>query len=294
MNIQQFLSAVLDLIRGNYPIGNPDGLLAARLGVILRQAFPNVNWTSFGFIRLKDLLAELESQGKIRVGPNRSGAFSIWLPDEPTNVMSVVAISGKSSSWPRLRQEVWYAFISDTPSGRRFLDKNTGAVRIAVSTKPNEEGEWVEIQSVRQDTQRLWAREFLATQAFGDPNQFDAMLAGEDWYRRLAEHLSQQSESSLAAWNRLRTQNTIGIARAWCDENSVEFERLLEQDRQHAPRQVIPTASPQEDTLRSALFVALRRMTTPELMELPIRAKYLIQALRPDLVAGLTHDGAEA
>jgi hypothetical protein len=293
MDNSQFLAAVLDVIRLNYPSGSPDGLSAARIGLLVRHAFPKLEWISLGFPKLKDVLAELETQGLIRTGANRKGAFSVWLASEPQVPYAEPKPTIRGSHSPMLRREVWYAFISSSPPGRRFLERKSGSIRMAVANEPVEAGDWVEIQPIAQDTQRSWARDFLSSQNLPDEAEAEASISDAEWFRSLADFLTRKHPELLASWNRLRTQNTVSQVRQWCEEHSVPFELVTELPRWQQLNSRVGTIADAND-LRRALLHAIQQMPTSELLELPIKAKHLVQALRPDLTTCVTRDGAGA
>ncbi len=83
MDREGFILAVAELIQHNYPVNNPDGMLAARVGVLIGRAYPNVDLQSVGFNKLRFLLEALVRRGIVRTGHNRKNAFAIWLCDSP-------------------------------------------------------------------------------------------------------------------------------------------------------------------------------------------------------------------
>jgi hypothetical protein len=296
MDNKEFLGAVLDLIRLNYPAHQPGGIRVAYLGNLIHRAFPNVHWTSFGFLKLKNVLDELETQGAVRTGRDHNGTFVVWPANAPVSATPAIPESKPALSarpyLPMLRREVWFAFVSETPVGRRFLDRNTGDVRMAASNVPSDSGDWVEIQPIDQETQRQWARDFLTAQGLLN-GEVQTCLADRQWYRRLAEFLEQRRPEALASWNRLRTQNAIGHVRNWCESHAVRFDSVTESFLRR--KQFDESASgPRTKDLRQALLKAIEKMATSELLELPIPAKHLVQALRPDLTSGFTRDGGTA
>lgn len=289
----QFLTAVLDVIRLNYPVGSADGLSAARIGLLVRHAFPKLDWVSFGYPKLKDVLAELVAQGLIRTGSNRNGAFSVWLASEsPPPFLSLKPRVSETHS-SMLRRDIWYAFVSSLPLGPRFLDRNSGAVRMAVELSPSDMENWVEIQPVSQEVQKGWASEFLSSHNLLEAEGVQKSLSGTEWFRSLADFLSQKNPELLSHWNRLRTQNTISQVRRWCEEHSVPFDLVTELPRyRQKSLRIGDGGNCSCNDLRQELLNAIQRLPTSDLLELPIKAKYLVQALRPDLASGGARDGA--
>lgn len=268
MDTSHFLSAVYEVIRLNYPSGNPEGMTAARAGFLIRQAFPGLSWESIGFPKLKHILEELQARGLIRIGTNRKHALSVWLASDTES--QGVATSAVVSPWPprhSLRKDVWNAFVLELPLGRRFLNRRTGNVRMATPDAPNASQDWVEIRPIGQETQKAWARDFLQANNLENDEACLAALDAPDWYRHLPGALGANKANLLPSWNRVRTQYVIGHVREWCETESVPESFVFEQrvSREERPQGMVGMAS---RDIRSAVLRALSRMTVDELLEI--------------------------
>src|SRR5262245_10014075 len=114
MTRDEYISSAFQVIKNNERA--VAGISAAQVGTLLVRSL-TVHWSSFGYPALKWLLQDLEAKKFIRIGPNAKGALTIWLADEaPANTVST------TSSRPFLRKEVWNAFVSPRPHGRRFME----------------------------------------------------------------------------------------------------------------------------------------------------------------------------
>ncbi|KAA0217420.1 MAG: hypothetical protein DYG94_00625 [Leptolyngbya sp. PLA3] len=73
------------------------------------------------------------------------------------------------------------------------------------------------------------------------------------------------------------------LAERWRRENHLG-EQVVYDDRLQRTRGAELTKETQE--LRTRLLAAIKRMSTDELLSLPIPARYLVSELRPELIPG--------
>ncbi|MEQ8789883.1 MAG: hypothetical protein RIC55_26550 [Pirellulaceae bacterium] len=285
MDTSQFLSAVYDVLRLNYPSGNPDGMTAARAGLLVRRAFPNLQWESMGFPKFKHILEALQTRGWIRVGENQSRALSIWLTSEPDEGSQGVSTSNRPRAL--LRKDVWNAFVLEFPLGQRFLNRRTGAVRMATSHVPQEPNQWIEIPQLSQEAQKSWASEFLVANEIENDEASLSALVLTDWYRQFPRALALKADALRTSWNRVRTQNVVSYVRDWCESNSIPEDLVFERNWSTSPQS---TGGKTQRELREALLRAIGRMSLDELTEICVPTKYLLAEL--GLLAG-TRTGEE-
>ena len=118
MDRDAFLSAVSKLILSNYPKDPLRGLKASEVGLLIRRGLPEVSWESFGYPKLKGILADLEASGLIRTGVDEKQAFTVWLPGTPASTIERSATQPQQQGLAQrepfrpLRKAVWSAFVT--------------------------------------------------------------------------------------------------------------------------------------------------------------------------------------
>jgi len=286
MDRQSYLSAVADLITSNYPQDKARGLKASEVGLLVRRELPRVNWTDFGFLKLKDVLAELESQGQIRTGIDAKFAYSVWIGNENNLRTSERQLMPPPTNLPRfrpLRKPIWTAFVADRPQGRRFLCKTDGMVRMGLYEDPGPGSEWVEIIPVAQDTQRAWAKDFIDQRQLDDPDGLVTTLDTDMWYHDFVTELRKRGPDDARPWLRLRSGKIVKHVQEWVEKNSVP-EELVFEAQQPPERSVQVRDFGTSSDLRAGLMAALESLATDELLQLRIPARNLLAVFRPDLL----------
>lgn len=262
----QFLDSVVQIIKAN---GGERGIKGATLGQLIRTALPDQHWRDCGFPTLKDLLQELVKHKHVRIGDDDQGAFAVWLlAKQPAG-----SFAPTRQRYNPLRQDVWNAFAISYPSGRRFMHRTSGAVRMGQVERPTPAEQWAEFQAIGDEEQRRWAREFIAEIEGG--NQFAAAVDDPDWFRRFPRELRLRDVDLGRKWNRVRTERVSAHVRHWCEENKIDPEVAFQQSATDSGLRNVSAALPRE--ARTIVLAALARMTTDELMQIPIPAKYLLE-----------------
>ncbi len=281
METNHFIEQVLNLLRGAFRSDDPAGsMTAARVGSLIRTRLGDPTQMS-GYPKLKSVLEELERQGAVRTGPNSKGAFSVWLLDSPSAITAHQHGDRKPSGPYRpLRQPLWHAFVATAPQGRRFMNRLSGELRLGVATAPEPVAEWVEIPVLSESEDRAAAAEFLKSEGVPIEGAVSEALAAPRWFTELPRAIP----SHLAgAWKRRRTGRVVELAERWRRENHLG-EQVVYDDRLQRTRGAELTKETQE--LRTRLLAAIKRMSTDELLSLPIPARYLVSELRPELIPG--------
>lgn len=268
MTSDEFLQAVSHLIANSDTAGA--GIKASTLGNLILRSLPD-RWNQHGYPRLSDLLAELSQMGAVRVGNDAQGALTAW-----STGTGLKQRRPERARFQRLRKDVWLAFVSPPPPGRRMLHRTSGAVLMGQSDSSPEDG-WVPISPVSQDEQKSWARELI------DTNHLDTLtpiLNSPTWYLAFAEDLRVQRPDLLSEWNRLRSSNVTQAVRQWCSEHGVDWDLVTDKASAQSPVQPPSglTALPAKADVRQVILSALAKMSTDDLLEIPIPAKYLLDA----------------
>lgn len=282
MTIQEYLVEVIKAIRTNFYSPDPTGgMLVAILASVVRRSVGH-DHTEFGFQKFGDVLRQLEQQGQIKTGLNSKNAFSIWLVDNSGAPPAPVRGFTEFSYRP-LRKAVWLAFVSTMPIGRRFLNRNTGEVKVEPEDHKNQDPEWIEIMPLGAETERGIALDFLKNNNI-DNGQIQASIQLDRWYVELPKLLSARSPALAVAWKRFRSQHVVKAVKKWCELNGVDDQLVYEEFP--AKHHSAPARGRSEGSeLKSLLLAAIARMSTDELMKLNLPASHMVAVLRPDLLS---------
>lgn len=260
---------------------NPDdstgSMTAAKVGVVLRQVFGSPQ--HIGFLKLKDLLGELEQNGLIRTGTNSKDAFAIWLTEPKASHGESRVAPDRQVPRPirRLRRNVWHAFVAASPEGGRYLNRRTGEVRLGLLDSPEPIDDWVKIDPLSPEAEKDDARDFLKNHDVELSVSITDALESPIWYVQLPNALDQ---SIAFQWKRHRSCRVVEHVEEWRQRHGVEHDFVYDVDTRRT--ELSPSAS-QKD-LRETLLAALSRMSTDELLSLTMPARHLIAVLRPDLL----------
>ena len=294
MKYEDYLSEVERIISENFRANDPSGgMTAARAGFLVRQTLETTP-EQVGLSKFRDALDELARRNRIRVGANSKDALAIWLPDraamEPADGESVSS-AGQSPAppfLPRLRNSLWLAFVSESPVGKRYLHRQTGHIVVGREAPPSSEG-WIEIPAVTPETEKAAADRFVQENNLDGDEDLQTALQSDTWYKDFPERLKQIDDGLSRQWNRSRSQRVHAIVEPWRQSNDIPANLIYEPETEkQQPNQRGREASRSDNAgdLRSMLLQAIDRMSVDELMELRIPARYLIAALRPDLLNG--------
>jgi hypothetical protein len=277
MTIDEYIDYSFQVLKANLD-ANRRYLTAARFGVLLRRANGDTDWKSLGFPTLASFLRVLESRGLITAGPNEKEALSVWVKEESPKLRAAT----QSKAYNPLRKSVWSAFVIDSPAGKRFLNRQDGAVRIGVATAPSPVDEWAEIVPIPQEEQQKWAREYLRNNKLESKVTQEA-LESYSWYSRLAAALNAIDSNAAKQWNRCRSLKISSMVESWCQKHSVQ-NSLVFQSESKRPETQNPveqnTLSSDQNRFRAAVLAALAELPTENLLEISIPAKYLLRAFQ--------------
>jgi hypothetical protein len=285
MQTSNYVDDVYQVIKTNFRPNDPSGSMSVATVAYLAKLRLKLDYRTFGFAKFKDVLAELERQGLIRTGVNSKLSYAIWLTEAPSAATTATVAPATiqltaplpvARPFRPLRNPVWFAFVGEYPPGRRFLNRKTGELRVGISESPGTE--WAEITPVSPEQEKEEANKFLGDHQLNSPELQNA-LSSAKWFTDFPFALSAMSGSLASEWKRRRSIRIADIVRKWCFEHSVEPEVVFENE---PPREVVSTIE-QTDDVRAILLDALKQMTTEELLTLPIPARLIIGAARPEL-----------
>jgi hypothetical protein len=101
------------------------------------------------------------------------------------------------------------------------------------------------------------------------------LISEPNWYQQLATTLRDSRPDLLAKWNYTRTSRATEIVEQWCAQNNVSHATVFINGKKKTDS---PTAAatPHTKDVRGQILSALARMSTDQLLELSIPAKYLL------------------
>lgn len=256
MTRDEFLLTVSQCIRSNLRPDEP--MKAATLGNLLIRAVPET-WRQHAFTSFKELLSELELRGVVRIGTDASGHLSI------TATGATPPIGVQAQPEQRLRREVWAAFVNALPAGRRYYQRSSGQVVLGQQYPPASTAGWIEIARISDDVQKNWARSFLDAHELNFRHELDQAL----WFARVPDELHRTNPMLVPQWHANRTKRVLEFVALWARDNAIDFNKMLA-DTSGTARKSKP-----DNDVRRRILSALERMTTAELLDIPIRARYL-------------------
>ena len=290
MDRDTFLSAVSELISSNYPEGDPQrGLKASEVGLLIRRGLPEVLWETLGYLKLKEILADLEARRLIRTGFDEKHAFTVWPPDAPASQTERSATQplqeglAQRERFRPLRKDVWSAFVTAWPPGKRFIHRRDGTVRMGFAEPPGPTSDWVEIKPLDQDSQKAWANEFLAQRGLEQDEGVRRALESPTWYRELTEKIREVNPLIATHWNQRRSMRVVQAVQDWIKSNDLPPESVFEP---YAPagRPTVAARRSAVTGLRGGLLAAVQQMTVDELLKIKIPTRCLLTVFRPDLL----------
>ncbi len=266
MQIDGFLAQFHNLLRAN---ARAVTITAAEAGDILRRsALPEVQ--TLGYPKLRDALSEMEKLGWLQLVRTEKGALAITLASQEQ--LSLPALSSEPPK--HQRPDVWTAFVNVGIEGCRLFNVVTGEVLIGLSEEEIPEStDWIRIDPITTDVQVEWAKEFLEQHSVPEGAVSPHVdVFPRDFWRSLKAH----DEDLAKEWNRERSRRVGEYISEWCSRHNVP-KQLLGRSTVAFGKPALPQepSSPQ----REIVLRALALMNDDDLLDLPIRAKYLLMAM---------------
>ncbi len=284
MDTSEYLKSAYELIKSQ---SSADELIpASRVGLLLRGAQGGPRWEEHGFKALKYLLREMEARGLLHLGETGGGALALRLVDSrhPAPGANDASNSSHGTFNQLLRSEIWRAFVVEEPRGKRFINKESREVLMGLMEPPPPIEDWIELIPIPAQTQRIWAKDFLAGKNLSSDSALLESLESVDWYRRFPTVLETHSPSLASDWNRHRSNLVARQVSQWCDEHQLKYQFAF---RSQVSRRDSPSSLPlpslhaqwDETQLRAVLMDALSYAPVERLLDLPIPPRYVLRAL---------------
>lgn len=281
MTFEEYLDLVVQTVTKNIKPG-ARAITAAALGVLLKQASPDTDWKTFGIRTLGELLSDPKIRPRLEIVYTDKEALAV----APTGAAHVEDGQAVEVFNP-LRKSVWEAFVLGAPSGRRFMHRLNGAIRLGLDIAPAPADEWIEVTPVSVAEQREWARSFLGGSNDDRFNEAHGSLDSDDWHPyAFAQNLRREDESAMRQWNRFRSAKVSARVQEWLAQHALPSElgfqgsiqkRVEPHAKPTVARDVVPYDAGEET--RQAILAAIASLPLDKLLEFPIPAGVLLSAL---------------
>lgn len=293
MTAEKYLSEIERIARSNFqPNGSSNGMTVARLGLLVRKV-TGITPEAIGFPRFKDALLELEKRGVLRTGANDKQAFAFWLCTDELNSRTIDSRQTQpanaqptcAANFKRLKNEIWLAFVSALPIGRRFLNRNSGEIKYGQTEVPDPSQNWVELVPIDQNEDKADAIQFLQEEGLANNPELNNAIEGHAWFHQFAKLLHEIDPSVAFRWKRRRSNRVTTAVESWRSTNNLPTELVYETTstdrRQLQPRNFKTT---EKLDLHELAIRILKGLSVEELLDLSVPIRDVIAVLRPDLL----------
>ncbi len=277
MSYLEYLEFVLQTATSNIKPGQAQ-ITAAALGTLLLQSSPNVTWKGFDKRSLTELLNDPWFQGKLELGETDKGALAVSPVGHQVH-------SGPSliETFNPLRKAMWEVFVLTSPSGRRYVSRIDGSIRLGQEIAPTPADNWVEVQPVSNDQQFEWACEFSKDHA----DQLKTEPERQGWTPHVFNSMLKQEHESLAPlWNRYRSARVSQVVQEWLTKHSLPrdfaFQRsggLGAKTKQTAASAGHHQLELSPEETKQVLLCALSSLPLDKLLDIPLPPRLIFEAL---------------
>lgn len=284
MDLSAYVEEVIRIVSSTTQPGS-DCVTAAALGMHLRKAHPTVDWKSFGFKSLSELLADPSLSNTLKLVKTVKGALAVTLVSKNFQVLTPHV-----ETYNPLRKAVWEAFTLPSPPGRRFFNRLTGSVRIGLDVAPTPADDWVELEQIGLPEQKQWAESFIDEQLKDTSTADDArgLVHQPSWRPHLfGQELEKLSDGQMRQWNLYRSARVSAYVKKWLTDQNLPinwaFQSSLSIPTPSQP-DAIPLPLPQDvlhspEETKRVILAALGQMSVEQLLEIPIPSRLVLSAL---------------
>lgn len=266
-----YVDLVVGLVHQAVDSGRPH-ITAAALGDTLRRSASDVSWKDFGYRTLSELLRSDSASARLEVIHTSKNALAVRpRPGAPSSEAPA------KKQYNRLHKAVWGAFVFPTPTGLRFLNRKTGAVRSGLSEPPSPLDEWVEIPSISVAEQKTWANEFLNAADFSVTEKMKAALQEPSWNHAFSTALAPHG----GEWNKFRSAKVAERVDAWASSSGISHDLVFQsQAALSNPPEIPRVAVGQQDRDRALILAAIATLPIERLRQIELPAGAILEAIR--------------
>ena len=211
--------------------------LKQRLNALLTEKnLPKFDERSFGFQKFRKFLEK--TQGSLleidRQNESSDIVVSLKAAAAPVSAPSVAEV--RTPEHTLVRSDVWQAFASPDLLRKRFINKESLAVRHYLEGQPSEARD--EVEAAREKFQEIppipsaqhlsWMREFLSsiTLLGADRTALEALLQQPYSSALNSAFTRALGEREGIAWRHFRTQRVMRLIDAWANANGIDPDKL--------------------------------------------------------------------
>jgi hypothetical protein len=252
-----------------------------------------------GFMTFKHFLLAAADQGLVDVhpAPNSPDVQVVPKGKEPMGLRGGSDRSSTASNIPRIREDLWKAFVDWNTAFERFYDRahdvahriasaesafDSPALKTLRQEKRTDTARFVPILPITFAEQVDWMRQFAAKQP--PETRLHLMPAIESARPARDFSMTVRRSSDLAfAWQNERFQRVMERIDAWKSEHNVVVDiyapPATPPDRRERPVRA-SALSLDERRLRERIHGAIDAMSVAELLDLPIRLHHIVDVDR--------------
>lgn len=266
-----YVDLAVRLVHQTVDSGRPH-ITAAALGDTLRRSVSDRSWKDFGYKSLSELLRSDNASARLELINTSKNALAVRpRPGAPAQEPS------PKKEYNPLHKAVWGAFVFPTPTGLRFLNRKTGAVRSALIEPPSPLDEWVEIPSISVSEQKAWANEFLDAADFPVTQKMKSALDEASWNHAFSTALAPHG----GAWNKFRSAKVASRVDEWAASSGVSHDLVFQSQAVLLGQPESKRAALEEqDRERAAILAAIATLPTERLRQIELPAGVILEALR--------------
>lgn len=260
----------------------------AVLADAIREKFPEFSYQQVGLERLSDAVRVAEQRGLVI--RHRDVSHLEISPGSKSDLPPGSAVATQASTpLPRVRPEIWRAFVFVPKGNVCFFERSNGNVLVvrdsdsARIASTEEDGRYIRLSPIPVDTQQGWMEDF--TRGHEDLSFDEAPIRDGNWWLRFSAWLRGIDTVLEREWSRTRTSKVLEYLRGWASSENIPLGNLL------SPEQAVrPTCRPERSSeivtsdsamLRDAVLAAVREMPLEQLEDIAIPIRYILRHFKP-------------
>ena len=211
-----------------------------------RNGYGRFDEKAFGHIKFSDFLQN--AFGDIVSIERRDGAGDILVylkrPQFTPSLEQAPLAQPSVTVLPKVRNDVWQAFVNSDTNRKRFINRTTGTVRHYLQSESCEArneveaspGEFIEIRPIDVDTQCEWMRSFVENTHFPlkERKAIEALM-GQPYSSNVNAMFTRALGEQGINWRHYRSKQIISRIKDWAKQEGVLFESLLLERQYESP-----------------------------------------------------------
>ncbi|MEX1042318.1 MAG: hypothetical protein WDZ51_16925 [Pirellulaceae bacterium] len=263
----------------------------AGLADAIRLRFPGFKFSDIGLEKLSGAVRIAEQRGLV-VRHRDVKHLELSPGPQSTSPPGTEIKASVVNSAPRLRPDIWRAFVFVDTGMASFFNRSRGEVRSTSRRSPERyeelksDPEFVLIDPIQAGVQQEWMREYLKKHA--QLNKADAPIEQGQWWVDFPLWLRETDPTLEREWNQFRSGKIYSHITAWANQNNVDVTMVRTQQKPapahcRSPRVGGKFTGPTEDAelIKKAIIAALAEMPLEQLENLSIPIRFVIRHFQP-------------